>query len=174
MRVHRDFYWRDLAVTIRLNLVAGIAVAIVCLTGAPSAVADGHESTPSARLGAVGVNVADLARAEKFYKEVFELERVFQFPPEGDNIIELGLTRAGSDGATLILARLNDNALPDGKASYGRLIFFSDDARTLGKRATDRGSKLREIPGSGDNSPVILFFTDPDGYEIEVYQAPAQ
>lgn len=159
--------------TIRINLLAGIAIAILCLTSAPPVAADGHGHSPSARLGGVGINVADIPRAEKFYKEVFEMERVFQYPPEGDDIIEIGLTRAGSDGATLLLARLNDDPLPEGKASYGRLLFFSDDARALAKRATDRGSKLREIPGA-DNGPIILFFTDPDGYEVEVYQAPAQ
>ena len=42
------------------------------------------------------------------------------------------------------------------------------------KRAEAAGSKVRFVDLGGDNPPTIVFFNDPDGYEIELYQAPSQ
>jgi catechol 2,3-dioxygenase-like lactoylglutathione lyase family enzyme len=126
----------------------------------------------SIALTSVGVNVLDIERAEQFYAEVFGMKRVFQYPPEGKPI-EIGLARIGQPGATLILARLNDDPLPDEKSSYGRLIFTVSNADAIAARAKARGSTLRKIEMPGDNAPVIIFFDDPDGYEVELYQAPS-
>ncbi len=120
----------------------------------------------------VGYNVADLARSEKFYIEVFGLQRVFRFPPEGD-LLEVGLARPGQDGMSVILARFNDDPLPDDKSGYGRLVLSVQDAQAVAKRATDRGSTLRNVGTPGPANPVIIFLDDPDGYQIELYQPPA-
>ena len=42
------------------------------------------------------------------------------------------------------------------------------------KRAEAAGSTTRFVTIPGDNPPTIVFFNDPDGYEIELYQAPSQ
>ena len=46
------------------------------------------------------------------------------------------------------------------------------DAKAVAKRATDRGATISQdmVIGSGAH---LIFFHDPDGYEIELYQAPA-
>ena len=120
----------------------------------------------------VGYNVADLARSEQFYIEVFGLQRVFRFPPEGD-LLEVGLARPGQDGMSVILAHFNDDPLPDDKSGYGRLVLSVQDAQAIAKRATDRGSTLRNVGTPGPANPVIIFLDDPDGYQIELYQPPA-
>jgi catechol 2,3-dioxygenase-like lactoylglutathione lyase family enzyme len=127
---------------------------------------------PSMEIGfmGVGINVADVARAEKFYTEVFGLVRTFQFPPEGTPM-EVGLARPGG-GITLLLAHLSDDPLPQGKSAYGRIVINTDDARALADRAIAHGSKLLRDLGS-PGGPVILFMSDPDGYEFELYQAPS-
>ena len=152
-------------------LVTAVAIAFLSL-GASSAAAQGPDGKPqmSVSLSSVGINVADIATAEKFYAEVFGLERTFQYPPEGDPI-EIGLGHPGG-GMGLLLARLTDDPLPDKKSAYGRIVINSDNARGLAERAIAAGAKmLRDL--SPPNGPVILFLSDLDGYEFELYQAPA-
>ena len=93
-----------------------LAVALVGLAVAVSTVT-AEAQTNEISLGSVALNVADIAYAEKFYSETFGLVRTFQYPPEGDDPIEVGLGRPGQPGG-----------------------------------------------------PVILFLSDLDGYEFELYQ----
>lgn len=137
-------------------------------SGAP-AQADGIASIS---VTGVGINISDLERSEKFYAEVFGLERVFRYPPEGE-ILEVGLARPGQPGMSIILAHFNDDPLPEGKSAYGRLVITTSDAMAVAKRATDRGSTTRSVGTPGPSNPVIIFLDDPDGYEIELYQPPA-
>ena len=148
-------------------LVTAVAIAFLSL-GASSAAAQGPDGKPqmSVRLSAAGINVADIARAEKFYSEVFRLERTFQYQPQGDPI-EIELGRPGG-GMGLLLARLTDDPLPDGKSAYGRIVINSDDARGLAERAIAAGAKILRDLGT-PNGPVILFLSDLDGYEFELY-----
>ena len=121
----------------------------------------------------VGINVEDLERAEKFYSEVFNLRRPFQYPPTGGPVIEVGLGNPDGEGAQVILARFNDDPLPEAKSSYGRFVFRVKDADAIAKRAETRGSTLREVGlPRGPGKPIIIFFDDPDGYDVELYQAP--
>ena len=144
------------------------------LAGVPSApaYAQAPAGKPQMTVGfiGVGINVSDLARSEKFYTEVFGLERTFRFPPEGE-LMEVGLAFPGQTGMTLLLARLNDDPLPDGKSAYGRIVFNTDDARGLADRMIAAGSKLLSDVGP-PGGPVILFLSDPDGYQVELFQAP--
>ena len=48
------------------------------------------------------------------------------------------------------------------------------NAKALAKRAEAAGSKTRFVTIPGDNPPTIVFFNEPDGYEIELYQAASQ
>jgi len=118
----------------------------------------------------VGINVSDLARSEKFYTEVFGLVRTFRFPPEG-NLQEVGLARPG-EGMNIILAHFNDDPVPAGSTSYGRIVFSTADAKAVAALASERGSTIRNVGTPGPTNPVIIFFDDPDGYQIEVYNAP--
>ena len=140
--------------------VAGSVVPTNAQNGAP-------ESEIS--LGSVALNVADIPRVEKFYTEVFGLVRTFQYPPQGEPI-EIGLGRPDRPGGMgLLLAHFNDDPLPEGKTTYGRIIINSSDARGLAERAVAAGAKmLRDVGPPG--GPVILFLSDLDGYEFELYQ----
>ncbi len=130
-----------------------------------------HEEPPltaTAALNAVALNVADIPRAEKYYTEVFGMRRVFQYPAEGTPI-EIGLSLPTQPSAILLLARFSDKPLPEGKRAYGRFVIYTDDAWQLARRAEARGSEPRQV--GGDEGPLLLFFNDLDGYEIELYQA---
>ena len=153
------------------KLFSTIVVIAALASNGTGAVADDGPVPDISVLG-VGFNVADLAASEQFYIDVFGLHRVFRFPPEGD-LLEVGLAHPGQTGATVILAHFNDDPLPEDKSAYGRLILSTQDARVVAKRASERGSTLRDVGTPGPTNPVIIFLDDPDGYQIELYQAPA-
>lgn len=150
--------------------VRALVVAMFVCLAAPLAAGDGKSD---AALGLVAINVADLERSEKYYAEVLGFTRAWQYPPDSDDPIEIGLVAPGG-GAGLALAHLSDDPLPEGKGRYGRIIVNTTNAKALAKRAEAAGSTLRHVTISGDNPPTIIFFRDPDGYEIELYQAPSQ
>ncbi len=152
-----------------LTVRALVVAMFVCLAAPLMA---GDEKSDAA-LGLVAINVADLERSEKYYAEVLGFTRAWQYPPDSDDPIEIGLVAPGG-GAGLALAHLNDDPLPEGKGRYGRIIVNTVNAKALAKRAEAAGSTLRHVTISGDNPPTIIFFRDPDGYEIELYQAPSQ
>ena len=149
----------------------GVAAAAMLL-GVCGLVMAGDDKS-DAELGLVAINVADLERSETYYAEVLGFTRAWQYPPDSDDPIEIGLVAPGG-GAGLALAHLNDGPLPEGKGRYGRIIVNTANAKALAKRAEAAGSTLRHVTISGDNPPTIIFFRDPDGYEIELYQAPSQ
>lgn len=150
--------------------VRALVMAICVCLAAPLAAED---QKSDAELGLVAINVADLERSEKYYADVLGFTRAWQYPPDSDNPIEIGLVAPGG-GAGLALAHLNDDPLPEGKGRYGRIIVNTGNAKALAKRAEAAGSTLRHVTIPGENPPTIIFFRDPDGYEIELYQAPSQ
>ena len=160
-----------------LRIPFSLTAVLVGLTLSISAVAAAEAQSgdaptePEITMGSVALNVEDIARSEKFYNEVFGLERTFEFESQG-SLIEIGLGRPGRGGGMgLLLAHLNDDPLPEGKSAYGRIVVNVSDAKAVAKRATDRGSTISRDMVIG-NGAHLIFFDDPDGYEIELYQAP--
>ena len=131
-----------------------------------------NDEKSDASLAQVAINVADLGRSEKYYRDVLGFTRVWQYPPDSETPIEVGLA-APAGGAGLVLARLNDDPLAEGKGRYGRIIVNTTNAKTLAAKAEAAGSETRFVTIPGDNPPTSAFFRDPDGYEIELYQAPS-
>jgi hypothetical protein len=75
---------------------------------------------------------------------------------------------------SVILAHFNDDPLPEEKARYGRIVVVTMDAKAVAKRATDAGFAARTLSAPPGGS-VVIFISDPDGYQVELYQpAPAQ
>jgi len=156
----------------RNALVSAVVLAVVLAAGIAIPVA--AENGPELSIGSVALNVAEFERSEKFYADVLGFVRVGTYPPAGQgDPIEVFLGRpGGSGGASLILAHVSDDPLPEGKSRYGRIIVNTPEAKIVEKLAQAAGAETREITIPGDNPPVIIFFNDPDGYEIELYQAP--
>lgn len=144
--------------------LAALAIAMVALAA--------ESENSDAALAQVAINVADLERSEKYYRDALGFKRVWQYPADSATPIEIGLSAPGG-GAGLVLAHLSDDPLPEGKGSYGRVIVDTANAKALAARAEAAGSTTRFVTIPGDNPPTIVFFRDPDGYEIELYQAPS-
>ena len=150
--------------------VAALATIVCTFSGTP--VSAQASATNDVTLTAVALNVADLARSEKFYIDLLGLERTFRYPAEG-KLLEVGLSRPGQKGQmSIILAHFNDDPLPEGKARYGRIVVTTTDAKAVAKRATDAGFAARTLSAPPGGS-VVIFVTDPDGYQIELYQPAA-
>ncbi|MXY53786.1 MAG: VOC family protein, partial [Gammaproteobacteria bacterium] len=94
-RVVRNFLWA---------MVGAMALATAPL------VAEGEAS--DAALAHVALNVADIGRSEEYYGAVLGFTRIWQYPPDSETPIEIGLAAPGG-GAGLVLARLNDEPLPE-------------------------------------------------------------
>ena len=159
------------------RLLQVLAVAVLGLATTLSAEEEAGKAASDASLAQVAINVADLDRSEKYYRDVLGFTRVWQYPPQSETPIEIGLAAPGG-GAGLVLAHLNDEPLPEGKGRYGRIIVNTANAKALAAKAdayrkrSGAGSEPRFITIPGDNPPTLVFFRDPDGYEIELYQAP--
>ena len=146
---------------------------LIAVCGLSAAAVQAQAPAPSdLTLSSVALNVADLARSEKFYIDVLGLERTFRYPADG-KLLEVGLSRPGQKGQMgIILAHFNDDPLPEGKARYGRIVVVTSDAEAVAKRVTDAGFAARTLAAPPGGS-VVIFVTDPDGYQIELYQPAA-
>ena len=152
-------------------VLVGVTLSISAVAVAEAQSSGDAPTAPEIRMSSVALNVKDIARSEKFYSEMFGLERTFEFESQG-NLIEIGLGRPGG-GMGFLLAHFNDDPLPEGRTAYGRIVVNVSDAKSVAKLATDRGATISRdmVIGSGAH---LIFFDDPDGYEIELYQAPGQ
>jgi len=155
---------------IPFSLTAVLVVVALSVSAVAAEAQSGDASSePEITMSSVALNVTDIATSEKFYNEVFGLERTFEFESQG-NLIEIGLGRPGG-GMGFLLAHFNDDPLPEGRTAYGRIVVNVSDAKAVAKRATDRGSTISQDMVIG-NGAHLIFFDDPDGYEIELYEAP--
>jgi catechol 2,3-dioxygenase-like lactoylglutathione lyase family enzyme len=122
-------------------------------------------------LKGLGINVTDTERSTKFYTETFGL-KVAAVVPQGPikDAKEVVLTVSGEfdfkGTPTLSLTHMSSEPLPAGRTAYGRMVIFSSNAEAIATRARAAGAKVRQTTKNS------LFVTDPDGYEIEIYQPP--
>ena len=159
----------------RLNTLMRLLtnLSLFVFIGATAVVA---EEVTEMSLGMMVLNVPDLDAAEAYYTDVIGFELIFSYPADRKEAIEIFMQPKNSGSATsatLGLAHLpsTPSPLPVGKASYGRIIINTPNAREIAARAEKAGATIREVKLEGDNVPVIIFFHDLNGYEIELYQA---
>ena len=115
---------------IPFSLSAVLVALALSLSVLPAEAQSGDAPTaPEITMGGVALNVEDIARSEKFYNEVFGLERNFEIESQG-SLIEIGLGRPGG-GMVFVLAHFNDDPLPEGRTAYGRIVVNVSDAKAV-------------------------------------------
>ncbi|MDB6062582.1 MAG: hypothetical protein JWM78_2685 [Verrucomicrobiaceae bacterium] len=130
---------------------------------------------PLIKMGGVGLNVADMQRSEKFYVEIVGLKVAIRMPFDGPPI-EIALSVSGDlmgGDPFVVLANLGETPNA-GCAGFGRVIINTTDAAAIARRATDAGFAARSFSAPGLEGRPVFFLTDPDGYQIELYQASEQ
>jgi catechol 2,3-dioxygenase-like lactoylglutathione lyase family enzyme len=116
----------------------------------------------SLELNHINLNVSDVARSEKFYCEAFGLEVRFR---EGSDMVFVGSPGA-RDLVTLCQAKRGDLVGCGGISHFGfRVMPQEFDAMVA--QIEQAGGPLLRRGHRGANEP-FAYFTDPDGYTIEL------
>ena len=130
-------------------------------------------AAPRLETGHVGLNVTDLARSTRFYREALGLELVAESGAAGREYAFLG-----RDGRLLLtLWRQSEGRAPTDRPGLHHLSFQVDtmeDVSAAEARLHALGAVIHHggiVPhGEGADSGG-LFFEDPDGIRLEIYAA---
>ena len=116
----------------------------------------------SLELNHINLNVSDIARSEKFYREAFGLEVRFR---EGSDMVFVGSPGA-RDLITLCRAKAGDIVGSGGISHFGFLV-VSQEFDAMVAQVELAGGELLRRGHHAPNQP-FAYFTDPDGYTIEL------
>lgn len=136
--------------------------------------------TDSPHFAAAKITVSDIRRSYDFYTRVLGLKDVHSTalpaPVLDDPDVawtQAALNHSGSAGDPFLCLVKRGDSEPDRQAaSLTCIALWVDDVRASLSRITDAGfpahGDLVEIPGF-----VVTTATDPDGYQLELFQAEA-
>ncbi|KAE9961532.1 hypothetical protein BLS_001841 [Venturia inaequalis] len=120
------------------------------------------------KLGAVGIEVADLARAQKFYTNVLGMKDSGQkfSTPVFDEIV-LSHSAPNSGSSIVLMQYKTPQATPKSRI---KLVFYVDNIKTTFDAVKKDGREIVMEPGTGKLGSVTIptgFARDPDGYLLE-------
>lgn len=121
-------------------------------------------------LGAVGIGVSDLARSEDFYTRVLgmKVQQRIDLP----HIKEIVVAHEGR--TAVVLMHWLDGSPRNYNGNAVKLVFFVPDAKALIQKIREAGLPIQrqaEVMPEFNNM-IIGLAEDPDGYVIELLQAP--
>jgi catechol 2,3-dioxygenase-like lactoylglutathione lyase family enzyme len=121
-------------------------------------------------LAAVGIGVSDMARSEDFYTRVLgmQVQQRIDLP----HLKEVVVGYAGR--TSVVLMHWLDGSNPNYRNNPVKLVFFVPDAKSLMERIRADGlpvSREAEVMPEFNNM-VVGLAEDPDGYVVELLQAP--
>ena len=122
-------------------------------------------------LTAVGIGVSDLARSADFYSRVLGMKQTQTFSL--DYMDEIVLAHEGRNA--VVLMHYTDGSTRNYKDNPIKLVFQVTDAAGLieGIRAEGLAITMEPKVYPGMGGAIIGLGKDPDGYVIELIQAPA-
>lgn len=126
-----------------------------------------------ARPGHIGLNVTDLARARRFYTELFGLELLGESTAPGRAFAFLG--REGQ--VTLTLWQQSEGRSAADRPGLHHLAFQVDtveDVQEAERRLRAMGATIHHdgiVPHAEGRDSGGLFFEDPDGIRLEIFAA---
>lgn len=122
-------------------------------------------------LTGVGIGVSDLARSADFYSRVLGMKQTASFKLE--TMDEIVLAHEGR--SAVILMHYTDGVARNYKDIPVKLVFYVTDPAALIGRIRAEGLEITREPAAADTmaGAVIGMAKDPDGYVIELIEAPA-
>lgn len=122
--------------------------------------------------GAVGIGVADLQRSVAFYRDVLGMRELMTFSlPHMDEVV-MGW---GRKGASVVLMQYTDGSDPNTTDLPIKLVLYVEDPVQMAGTIRDAGFPIERepepVPSLGN--AVVGFAKDPDGYLLELLQAPS-
>jgi lactoylglutathione lyase len=121
-------------------------------------------------IGATGIGVSDLKRSTDFYTRVLGMKVMQTFKLE--HMEEVVLTHEGRNA--IVLMHFTDGSNPNYKNLPVKLVFYVSDPKAAAALVREAGYEVtREpepLPSFGN--AVVGLAKDPDGYVVELLQAP--
>lgn len=109
-------------------------------------------------LSHIALKARDLKKTEEFYTEVLGLKIAFRHPPN-----MLFLTTPGSSD---LINFVKSSARPSGTQSLEHIGF---KVTAAGLKNTEKTLKAHGIKIDGRRAKSAIYFTDPNGYQLEYY-----
>jgi lactoylglutathione lyase len=121
-------------------------------------------------LGATGIGVSDLARSADFYKSTLGLQETQTFKlPYMDEIV------LAHEGRTaVVLMHWTDGSNPSYRDLPVKLVFYVTDPVAVAGRIRAFGCEVTREPApiASLGGAMVGLCKDPDGYVVELLQAP--
>ena len=127
---------------------------------------------PASYLGAAGIGVSDLEKSYDFYTRVCGMKKAYKLElPHMDEYI---LTSTNSRGSSVVLMHYTDGSNPNYKNNPVKLVFYVDDPKAFAEAIRKEGLPIEREPEPVPElqNAVVGFARDPDGYLLEILQAP--
>jgi predicted enzyme related to lactoylglutathione lyase len=123
-------------------------------------------------LTAVGIGVSDLSRSVDFYAGVLGMKQIQTF--QLDHMDEIVMAHEGRNA--VILMHYTDGSAPRYKDNPVKLVFYVADPAAMAERIGAAGFEITRQPAPAPTmgGAVICLAKDPDGYVIELIQAPVR
>ena len=122
-------------------------------------------------LGAVGIGVSDMDRSVDSYTRVVGMSVTQTF--KIDYMDEVVLAFEGR--TAVVLMHYTDGSARNYKDNPVKLVFYVTDPKAVTERIRADGMEITREPAPIDTlgGTVIALAKDPDGYTVELIQAPA-
>jgi lactoylglutathione lyase len=122
-------------------------------------------------LTAVGIGVSDLVRSADFYSRVLGMKQTQTF--KLDYMDEIMLAHEGR--SAVVLMHYTDGSKHNYADNPVKLVFYVTDPAGLTERIRAEGLEITREPTPVEamGGAVIALAKDPDGYVIELIEAPA-
>ena len=122
-------------------------------------------------LGAVGIGVSDLQRSVDFYTRVVGMSQTQTF--KLDYMDEVVLAFEGR--TAVVLMHYTDGSARNYKDNPVKLVFYVADPKAAADRIRAEGLEITREPAPIESlgGTVVGLAKDPDGYTVELIQAPA-
>ena len=125
-------------------------------------------------LSAVGIAVADLKVAARFYESALGMTSLRTIElPEMEEII-LGFE--GTRSAAVILMKYTDGTQHENNKRDGKLVFYVNNVSETIEAIRGAGCRVEREPEVSHlmGGAIIGFARDPDGHQLELIQKPPQ
>ncbi|HWA63449.1 MAG TPA: VOC family protein [Caulobacteraceae bacterium] len=122
-------------------------------------------------LTATGIGVSDLARSADFYSRVLGMKETQRF--KLDYMDEIVLAHEGRNA--VVLMHWTDGSVRNYRDNPVKLVFYVTDPKAIAARIRADGLEVTREPAPIESlgGAVVGLAKDPDGYVIELIQAPA-
>jgi lactoylglutathione lyase len=122
-------------------------------------------------LGAVGIGVSDMDRSVDFYSRVLGMSVTQTF--KVDYMDEVVLAFEGR--TAVVLMHYTDGSVRNYKDNPVKLVFYVTDPKAVTEAIRADGMEITREPAPIETlgGTVIALAKDPDGYTVELIQAPA-